>query len=121
MGQHRRPGVVVGIGREAAEVGFFVGMNNTGGPIDVWAVMGINEGQLIESGNGFRYYPAKVPPSQITRIERPADDAEPGPQRAGEDEAAQEDSPIISLNPLGPGAGCFCPGATARDGCCCSA
>lgn len=64
------------------EVGFFVGMNNSGGPVDVWAVTGVDEGQLIESGNGFSYYPAKIPPSQATLIEWPADDEGPAPRRA---------------------------------------
>src|SRR5260221_10739312 len=40
------------------EVQFFTQMNNTGGPVDVWAVAGIDEQELVESGNGFRYYPA---------------------------------------------------------------
>ncbi len=64
------------------EARFFVGMNNTGGPVDVWAVTSIDERQLVESGNGFCYFPAKIPPSQVALIERPGEDAAPGPRRA---------------------------------------
>ncbi len=63
-------------------VGFFVQMNNTGGPVDVWVVTGIDPRHLIESGTGFSNYPAKIPPSQIALTERPAGDAGLGPGRA---------------------------------------
>jgi len=62
------------------EAGFFVQMNNTGGPVDVWAVTGIDERQLIESGSGFSYYPAPIPANQVALTERPTDDAVPGPR-----------------------------------------
>ena len=48
------------------EVRFFTGMNNTGGPIDVWAVSGIGTNDLVDAGSGFCYYPAKIPPAQVT-------------------------------------------------------
>ena len=53
------------------EVGFFLSMNNTGGLVDVWAVAGVDERDLVESGNGFCYYAAKVPPGQVTLVEWP--------------------------------------------------
>jgi hypothetical protein len=61
---------------------FFVQMNNTGGPVDIWAVTGIEERQLIESGSGFSYFPARIPPSQVALIERPANDVLPAPVHA---------------------------------------
>lgn len=48
------------------DAGFFVRINNTGGPVDLWAVDGIDERDLIESGSGFGYYPAPIPPGQVT-------------------------------------------------------
>jgi hypothetical protein len=50
------------------DVGFFVRMNNTGGPVDVWAVDGIDEEQLITTDNGFSYFPARIPPHQVTLV-----------------------------------------------------
>jgi len=35
-------------------------MNNTGGPVDVWAVTGVDESQLISAASGFSYYPAPI-------------------------------------------------------------
>lgn len=64
------------------EPGMFVEMNNTGGPVDVWAVTGIDEEQLIEAGSGFSYYPAPIPPGQVTLVARPQDNAAPRPRSA---------------------------------------
>ena len=36
------------------EAGLFVEMNNRGRPVNVWAVTGIDERQLIQAGNGPR-------------------------------------------------------------------
>jgi hypothetical protein len=52
-------------------VGFFVGMNNTGGPVDVWAVSGMFEGQMIDNGSGFCYFPGRIPADQVTLTEWP--------------------------------------------------
>lgn len=46
-------------------VGFFVGMNNTGGAVDVWAVSGIDEEQLLDNGSGFLYFPDRISAGQI--------------------------------------------------------
>ena len=64
------------------EAGFFVQMNNTGGPVDVWAVTAIEQRHLVETGSGFSYYPARIPPDQIALVERPPDRASPGTRRA---------------------------------------
>jgi hypothetical protein len=72
--------------RDEFELGFFVRMNNTGGPVDVWAVTGIGEEQLIEGGSGFCYFPAPVPRGQVALADLPAQEPapvqRPRPQRA---------------------------------------
>jgi hypothetical protein len=57
--------------------GFFVRMNNTGGPVDVWAVTGIGEEQMIDNGNGFLYFPGRISAGQISLVEWPSSDAAP--------------------------------------------
>jgi hypothetical protein len=47
------------------EVGWFVQLNNTGGPVDVWAVTGISEDQLLDAGTGHMYFPGKIPPGHL--------------------------------------------------------
>ena len=54
-------------------------MNNAGGLVYVWAVTGVDERQLIESGSAFSYCPARIPASQVALIERPAKRAVTGP------------------------------------------
>ena len=48
------------------EVSFFLRINNTGGPVDVWAVEGINEEELVTPPNGFQYVPRRIPPTQLS-------------------------------------------------------
>jgi hypothetical protein len=68
--------------RDEFEAGFFVRMNNTGGPIDVWSVSGIDEQQLISTGSGFSYFPARIPNSQVTLAGWPSEKpALPTPRR----------------------------------------
>jgi|SRR5450631_3785561 hypothetical protein len=64
--------------RDEFEAGFFVRMNNTGGPVDVWAVAGIDEERLVTTESGFRYFPARIPRGQISLADWPSD--EPPPQ-----------------------------------------
>ncbi len=47
---------------------WFAGMNNTGGPVDVWAVDGIVLDQLEVSPEGYNYFPGKIPPHLLTLI-----------------------------------------------------
>jgi hypothetical protein len=63
--------------RDEGEAGFFAVMNNTGGPVDVWAVDGIDEDQLITTGSGFRYFPGRVPRGQLTFAGGPAEGSVP--------------------------------------------
>jgi hypothetical protein len=58
--------------RNDFEADWFVRMNNTGGPVDVWGVDGVDEAELVESGNGYAHLPARIPPGQLTLIEREA-------------------------------------------------
>jgi hypothetical protein len=44
---------------------FFVRINNTGGPVDVWEISGVTEDEMLKDGNGFRYLPRKVPPQRV--------------------------------------------------------
>jgi hypothetical protein len=55
--------------RDEFEADFFVTINNTGGPVDVWAVEGIEEEELIVADTGFCYLPARIPPGQLTLCE----------------------------------------------------
>jgi hypothetical protein len=48
------------------EVSFFVRGNNTGGPVDVWAVEGVKEEELVTPANGFQYVPRRIPPTQLS-------------------------------------------------------
>jgi len=50
-------------------VEFFVGMNNTGGPVDVWAVSGIDEEQMLDNGSGFLYFPGRISAGQVALVE----------------------------------------------------
>jgi hypothetical protein len=55
--------------RSEHDVDFFVRMGNRRvGPVDVWAVDGIDQQDLIESGEGFYYLPATVPPGRVELI-----------------------------------------------------
>ncbi|MFH9978691.1 hypothetical protein ACH4ND_05395 [Streptomyces sp. NPDC017179] len=62
----RRPeveGIFVCRGEEEAE--FFLQINNTRGPVDVWSVDGIDEGLLLDNGNGFVYLPGRIPAERV--------------------------------------------------------
>ena len=64
--------------RDEFEADFFVRINNTGGPVDVWAVAGIEEEELIAAGSGFGYFQARIPRGQVT-LAGAAGAAEPVP------------------------------------------
>jgi hypothetical protein len=49
---------------------YFVDMNNTGGPVDVWEVSGVLRSELVESANGYQYVPRKVSAEHV-RLARP--------------------------------------------------
>ena len=56
--------------RDESEASCFVGMNNTGGPVDVWAVDGVDLGSLVDNGSGFEYFPGKIPATCRTLLQR---------------------------------------------------
>jgi hypothetical protein len=47
--------------RDEGEVQFFLAMTNTGRHVDVWAIDGPSEADLIEGPEGFAYLPAPIP------------------------------------------------------------
>jgi hypothetical protein len=59
--------------RNETEAHWFVAMNNTGGPVDVWAVDGIDDNQLLVTQSGYGYLPAHVPPERLTLVQLPPD------------------------------------------------
>jgi hypothetical protein len=59
--------------RDEFEAGFFVRMNNTGGPVDVWVVTGIEADELLDGGSGFGYFPSSIPPVDVTLADWPRD------------------------------------------------
>ena len=50
------------------DVSFFLQINNTGGPVDVWAVDDVAEDSLLDNGNGFFYLPERVPAARIRLV-----------------------------------------------------
>ena len=58
---------------------FFIRINNTGGPVDVWAVDGIGPEELVESANGFPYFPAAIGPEKLTLLDTDLAQRLPGP------------------------------------------
>ncbi|MFC4034690.1 hypothetical protein ACFO3J_24935 [Streptomyces polygonati] len=65
----RRPeveGIFVCRGEEAAE--FFLQINNTGGPVDLWSVDGIDEELLLDNGHGFVYLPGRIPAARVRLV-----------------------------------------------------
>jgi hypothetical protein len=47
---------------------YFVRMNNTGGPVDVWAVDGINDAELVTSQEGYDYFPGVIPREKLRLV-----------------------------------------------------
>ena len=64
------------------DAGFFVQINNTGGPVDVWAVDGIDEEELITTVNGFSYFPGRIPAHQITLLSLALEERAPTGRKA---------------------------------------
>src|SRR4051812_22161262 len=51
------------------DVSFFVDMNNTGSDVDVWAVDGVAEADLVMSEHGFLFVPMRIPPDRVTLLD----------------------------------------------------
>ena len=50
------------------DVDWFVRMNNTGGPVDVWAVDGVELDQLLTSSEGYEYFPGKISAERLALV-----------------------------------------------------
>src|SRR3954469_8733069 len=64
--QPEQQGVFVCESEEEAE--WFIRMNNTGGPVDLWAVDGIDSTALVKSPEGYLYLPETVAPGRLTLV-----------------------------------------------------
>jgi hypothetical protein len=51
-------------------VDFFVGLNNTGGPVDVWAIDEVDQSHLVETSSGFTYLPSRISPERLTLLDQ---------------------------------------------------
>ena|SRR5579871_5671526 len=56
--------------RDEFEAGFFRRFD-AAGSADLWAVTGIEPGDLLEAGSGFCYYPGRIPPEQVSLVSWP--------------------------------------------------
>jgi hypothetical protein len=56
---------------------WFVAMNNTGGPVDVWAVDGIDPEQLVTTQSGYDYFPGRIPSERLALVDLPPDPSAP--------------------------------------------
>ena len=50
------------------DAGFFVRMNNTGGPVDLWAIDGVDI--PLNTSDGFFWVPARIAREKLTLLER---------------------------------------------------
>jgi hypothetical protein len=50
------------------DVEFFLRFDATKLPLDVWAVEGVDDADLVESMEGFLYLPAPIPPTRVTLL-----------------------------------------------------
>jgi hypothetical protein len=49
---------------------WFVRMNNTGGPVDIWAIDDLDQSALVVSEEGYNYFPGCIPAENLTLVER---------------------------------------------------
>jgi hypothetical protein len=54
--------------QDQGEVEWFVRLNNTGGPVDVWEVAGIEPGALVLSPEGHHFYPGVIDPERLRLV-----------------------------------------------------
>lgn len=55
---------------EESDVSWFVRMNNTGGPVDVWQVDGVDVDRMVGNGTGYFYLPCRIPVDQLTLVQQ---------------------------------------------------
>jgi hypothetical protein len=56
------------VGQGVFDADWFVRLNSTGGPVDVWEVSGIEPHRLLDNGSGYFYYPAVIPPEHCALV-----------------------------------------------------
>jgi hypothetical protein len=79
--------------RDEFEARFFIGLNNTGGPVDVWVVTGLEESELVTGGSGFCYFPAPISPAQVTLADWPPGQSVTGAVRSQHKEKQRKKKP----------------------------
>jgi len=52
------------------EVDIFIRINNTGGPVDVWEVSGVDPSELVNPEYGYGYLPRSVEPEHLSLVRR---------------------------------------------------
>ena len=70
-------GIFLGVDRHEAD--YFVRMNNTGGPVDVWEVRGVDPDDLLDNGSGYGYLPAVIDRDRLTLVRTDVAPVEPEP------------------------------------------
>ena len=56
--------------RDRQEADWFVPMNNTGGPVDIWAVDNVDPRELVDAGSGYSYLPGAILRDRLVLIEQ---------------------------------------------------
>lgn len=52
--------------RDELEAEWFARTNNTGGPVDVWVVEGVDPDSLVDNGSGNGYLGERIPATRLT-------------------------------------------------------
>jgi hypothetical protein len=74
---------------------YFIGMNNTGGPVDLWAVDDLDPTTFVEYDTGYRYFPGRIPPDKVVLVRV---DIAPAPHRDPSNEPADSRAYSSSLS-----------------------
>jgi hypothetical protein len=56
--------------RDRQEADWFVAMNNTGGPVDIWVVDSVDTSKLVDAGSGYYFLPGVIARDRITLAEQ---------------------------------------------------
>ena len=81
--------------QSAFGVEFFLRFDATDLPLDVWAVEGVDEDELVEAPEGFIYVPRPISPQQLTLVRR---DESPGDSGAPSSSAVYASTLTITLD-----------------------
>ena len=66
---------------------FFVQINTTGGPVDIWAVDDVDPADLVDAGSGFSYLPTRIDRHRPTLLDRDIPEPMGTPTVRSDDEA----------------------------------